>query len=312
MVKCLRHAGEDVLVLDNFENGHRGALLGASCVEADLRNPTSIENALAGLDVEAVFHFAAYTDVGESERNPAAYYENNVVGSWNLLEACVQTGVKAFVFSSTAAVYGEPVSLPITEDHPLMPTNTYGSTKIAVERMIQAYSRTFGFRHVCLRYFNACGADPEGELGEDHLPETHIVPRLIKHIQGKSGFKVFGDDYETPDGTCIRDYVHVSDLAEAHLLALQYMRNGAGSDAFNLGSGSGHSVREVVDSVLRVTGSRIDVSVAPRRPGDPARLVASSERAQDVLGWRPRHTALDDMVSHAWNWMKAHPDGYGD
>lgn len=312
MVKRLRLANEDVLVLDNLERGHAAALLGASFVQADLRDPEAVKDVFRDHDIEAVLHFAAYIEVGESVQDPAKFYQNNVLGSWNLLEAVREAGVDKLVFSSTAAVYGEPTEVPIPESHAKNPTNPYGDTKLAVERMLDAYGSAYGLRSVCLRYFNAAGCDPDGELGEAHDPETHLVPRVLLNVLGRATFQVFGDDYATADGTCVRDYVHVNDLADAHLLALGRLRAGASSSAYNLGNGNGFSVKQVVQAVRDVTGSVLEPEIAPRRAGDPAVLVASSERARSELGWRPKFTDLTTMVQHAWEWLRKHPRGYAE
>ncbi len=312
MVRALHQAGEDVLVLDNLEKGHLAALRGAPLVKADLRDRGALDQVFSDHDIEAVLHFAAYIEVGESVQNPARYYENNVLGSLNLAQAAVTAGVKQFVFSSTAAVYGEPVEVPIPEGHPKKPTNPYGNTKLAVERMLRDFDPAYGLKSVCLRYFNAAGSDPDGTIGEDHRPETHLIPRILLHLLGQGDFKVFGNDYDTPDGTCVRDYVHVVDLATAHLLALRYLRDGGRSSVFNLGNGQGHSVNQVLEAVRIVTGLPLHPQVVPRRPGDPARLVASSDRARSVLGWEPQFSGLETMIAHAWAWTSQHPNGYPD
>jgi UDP-glucose 4-epimerase len=310
MVKRLEQAGEPFVVLDNLERGHEAALRGAPLVRADLRDPDSLRAAFRSRDIDVVLHFAAYIEVGESVKDPAAFWQNNVVGTWNLLEAAREAGVQQFVFSSTAAVYGEPVRTPMDEDHPKAPTNPYGETKLAVERMLESYGEAYGTRSVRLRYFNAAGADPDGELGEDHSPETHLIPRVLLKALGRAEFKIFGDDYPTRDGTCVRDYVHVCDLAEAHLGAVSHLRSGGGNLVCNLGNGQGFTVREVVAAVERVTGLAVGAEVAPRRPGDSATLVASSDRAKELLGWRPKYPELDPMIEHAFAWFRSRPHGY--
>lgn len=311
MVKRLRQAGIPHLVLDNLRKGHRAAVGASEFVEADLREPASLE-ALAGRPINCVMHFAASIEVGESVADPSGYYQNNVVAAWNLLEWARAAGVQRVIFSSTAAVYGEPQVVPIPESHPKSPTSPYGDTKWAVERMLEAYDRAYGVRSVRLRYFNAAGADPEGELGEDHDPETHIIPRVALAALGRGpGLKVFGSDYPTPDGTCVRDYVHVNDLADAHLLAYRHLAGGGGSVAYNLGHGTGFSVLDVVGAVESVHGAPIPFELADRRPGDPAFLVADSQAIRRDWGWTPRWTEVADMVSHAYGWLKAHPRGYG-
>ncbi|GAB4176914.1 MAG: UDP-glucose 4-epimerase GalE [Rhodocyclaceae bacterium] len=305
MVKLASRAGHEVVSLDNFSTGHRDALLAGGLIEADLADRAALDAAFAGADFDAVMHFASFIQVGESVRDPAKYYRNNVANTLNLLEAMAAHGVKRFVFSSSAAVFGEPLRVPIDEAHPLQPINPYGRSKRMVEEMLADFERAFGLRSVALRYFNAAGADPEEELGERHEPETHLIPLVLRAASGRSpAVSVFGRDYDTPDGTCIRDYVHVSDLCEAHLLALDFLAAESASAAFNLGNGNGFSVGEVIEAARRVTGRTIPVLDAPRREGDPARLVADSSRARSRLGWRPRYGALDTLVAHAWAWER--------
>jgi UDP-glucose-4-epimerase GalE len=255
-------------------------------------------------------HFAAWLSVGDSVRDPRGYYWNNVVGTLTLLDTMVAQNVRVLVFSSTAAVFGDPVETPVAESHPRQPINAYGETKLAVERALPHYERAYGLASICLRYFNASGADPDGELGEDHDPETHLVPRTIDAALGRGTLEVFGDDYPTPDGTCLRDYVHVTDLAEAHVLALQALERGAASGAYNLGAGRPVSVKEVVTAVERIAGQPVPRRMAPRRPGDPAVLYASSEAIRRDLGWRPHHDDLETVVRTAWQWRMSHPTGY--
>jgi len=312
MCKLLREAGEEHLVFDNLEQGHREALQGSPLFEGDLRRPEDLAEVFRRHPIDTVMHFAAYIAVGESVQHPGKYYRNNVTGVLNLLEAMVEAGVKRLIFSSTAAIFGDPRYVPIDEDHPKAPTSPYGDSKWAVERMLEAFDRAHGLRSVCLRYFNASGADPDGLLGEDHRPETHLIPAVLLAVLGKAPqVRIFGTDYDTPDGTCIRDYIHIMDLAEAHLLAVRHLREGGASERFNLGNGKGYSVREVIDTVERVVGREVPKEEAPRRPGDSARLVASSAKAERVLGWKPRYPELETIVRHAWNWRRAHPDGYG-
>jgi UDP-glucose 4-epimerase len=311
MVKCLLQHGEDVLVMDTFEKGYRAALVGGAVVEGDLRRREDLDGVFRKYSVECVMHFAAYAAVGDSVRNPAVYYENNVVGCYVLLEAMRAHGIKKMIFSSSAATYGEPREIPIPESHPKEPTNPYGETKLVMEKMLRWYDGPYGIRSISLRYFNAAGADPEGQIGEDHEPEEHLIPVALLATLGKRDrLSVFGDDWPTPDGTCIRDYVHVCDLAEAHWLALNALRQGAGSTAYNLGNGQGFSVKSVVGIVEKVTGRKVPIQFVGRRPGDPARLVASSERIRTELGWRPKYPELETIVQHAWAWRKANPDGY--
>ncbi len=310
-VKFLRQSGHDVVVLDDLREGHEAALLGTPIVRAETTDRERVAHALRDHEIDGVMHFAAYCYVGESVQKPLAYYQNNVVGTLRLAEACVEAGVEIFVLSSTAAVYGQPETVPITEDAPRAPVNPYGRTKMMCEDILADVSRAARFRPIFLRYFNAAGADPDGELGEDHDPETHLIPNAIRAALGKNdGLRIFGDDYDTRDGTCVRDYVHVTDLAAAHVLALEHAANGGGGRAFNLGNGNGFTVKEVAAAVKQVSGVEFPVTIEPRRAGDPATLIASSERARTELGWAPRYADLDVIVDTAWNWMKAHPEGY--
>ena len=309
--KALRAAGYRVVAYDNLCMGHRQAVRYGELVEGDIADVSAVRQALRRHDVFAVMHFAAFVDVGGSVREPATYYRNNVGGTLSLLEAMAAESVRHFVFSSTCATYGEPIETPIVETHPQRPMNAYGETKLAIERALPHYERAYELRYVALRYFNAAGADPDGELGEDHSPEIHIIPRAIDAATGGSGLHVFGDDYPTPDGTCLRDYVHVSDLADAHILALQAIVETGKSGMYNLGTGRPHSVREVIGSVERITGLRVPWTLAPRRAGDPAVLYAAAHKAHAELHWTPRHAELDAIVSSAWNWHHAHPKGYG-
>jgi UDP-glucose 4-epimerase len=311
MVKLLRRRGEPVLVFDNLSRGHRAALAGAALVEGDLRRRGDLERVFGGRAIECVMHFAALASVGESMRAPELYYDNNVVGCFNLLEAMRAHGVERLVFSSSAATYGEPQAVPIGEDHPQRPTNPYGETKLVMERMLRWYGEAHGLRSVVLRYFNAAGADPDGELGEDHAPEEHLIPLVLGAVLGKRReVEVYGTDWPTPDGTCVRDYVHVVDLCRAHALALDRLRRGEPSAIYNLGGGSGWSVRQVIAAAGQVVGSDIPWRPAPRRPGDPARLVASCDRAERELGWRAERGALETILRDAWEWHRRHPGGY--
>ncbi len=261
--------------------------------------------------VSAVMHFAAWLSVGDSVADPAGYYGNNVAGTLALLDAMARESVRRLVFSSTAAVYGEPDSVPITEEQPTRPINPYGQTKLAIEQALPHYARAYGMQFAALRYFNASGADPDAQLGEDHNPEIHLIPRAIEAATGGRPLLVFGEDYPTPDGTCLRDYIHVTDLAEAHRLALESLEADGPSAAFNLGNAEPHSVRQVIETVARVTGRRVAWKGAPRRPGDPAILYASNAKIQSALGWRPRYADLDTIVETAWRWHRAHPAGFG-
>jgi UDP-glucose-4-epimerase GalE len=310
-VKALRRRGDRVVVYDDFSAGHREAAIHAhETIEGSVHDAAAVRRAIRDHGVDAVMHFAAWLSVGSSVRDPAGYYRNNVAGTLSVLDAMVAEGVRHVVFSSTAAVFGDPIETPITEAHPTRPINAYGETKLAEERALPHYERAYGLRSVSLRYFNAAGADPEGELGEDHVPEEHVIPRAIDAALGRASFQVFGDDYDTPDGTCLRDYVHVTDLAAAHLAALDALRSGAPSACYNLGNGRPTSVRAVLDSVARVTGRTVPFAMAPRRPGDPAVLYASSDRIRRELGWRPEYEQIDTIVETAWRWREAHPSGY--
>jgi len=310
-VKALLARGERVVVFDNFVAGHREAVTRATAVvEGDIHDTKAVKEALVTHKLDAVMHFAAWLSVNESVGNPAGYYHNNVVGTLAVLQAMVDAGVHHFVVSSTAAVFGNPEQTPITELHPTRPINSYGETKLAIERALPHYDHAYGLRSVALRYFNAAGADPEGELGEDHAPEIHVIPRAIDSALGRGRFQIFGDDYATPDGTCLRDYIHVTDLASAHVLALDSIRSGARSTVYNLGNGRPTSVRDVVDAVAHVTGQKVPWEAAPRREGDPAILFASSDRIKRDLGWQPRFEDLHVIVETAYRWRSSHPNGY--
>ena len=310
-VKALRARGDDVVVYDDLSAGHRAAARFATAlVEANVHDTDRLRETIRRYDVDAVMHFAAWASVGVSVRDPIGYYRNNVGGTLAVLEAMAAEQVPHLVFSSTAAVFGNPVETPITEEHPKRPINAYGETKLAVERALPHYERAYGIRSMALRYFNAAGADPDGELGEDHEPELHLIPRAIDAAAGRATFQIFGDDYDTVDGTCLRDYVHVTDLAEAHLLALDALRGGGQTSYYNLGNGKPTSVREVVAAVEQVTGKPVGATVAPRREGDPAVLFASSQRIKRELGWRPRFEDVRTIVETAWRWREAHPTGY--
>jgi UDP-glucose 4-epimerase len=303
MVKTLAVAGHQVVTLDNLSQGYRDAVLYGELVEADLADKAALDRVLGGGAFDAVMHFASYIQVGESVTAPAKYYENNVTHTQNLLDAMVRHGVNNFIFSSTAAIFGEPEYTPIDEAHPARPINPYGRSKWFVEQMLQDYDRAYGLKSVCLRYFNAAGADPDGELGERHVPETHLIPLILQAASGRrDSIKVFGRDYPTPDGTCVRDYIHVMDLCDAHLRAIEKLLSTGQSARYNLGNGSGFSVQEVIDSASRVTGCAIKVVDDVRRDGDPAVLVADSSLAKQALGWSPRFADLDTIVAHAWQW----------
>ncbi|MCX7883388.1 MAG: UDP-glucose 4-epimerase GalE [Brevinematales bacterium] len=305
--------GEEILVADNLEKGHKAALQGGKLVKGDLRDEEFVRKLFRKYDIEGVINFAAYIEVGESVQLPMKYYQNNVALSLNILSAMVEAKTPYLVFSSTAATYGAVEKSPITEDFPTVPTNPYGETKLTVEKAIRWTSQAHGLKYVILRYFNASGAHPSGKIGEDHHPETHLIPLVLQTALGKRpSIKIFGNDYPTPDGTCIRDYIHVCDLAQAHYLALQRLRSGKESGTYNLGNGLGFSVKEVIETAEKVTGIKIPQEMAPRRPGDPPALVASSERAKAELGWKPKYADLATIIETAWNWHKHHPEGYGD
>jgi len=308
--KALSKAGHRVVVYDSLVAGHREAVKYGELVQGDILDPSALRAAIQRHSVDAVMHFAAFLDVGESVRQPEKYYANNVGGVLNVLNTMAATGVGPLVFSSTCATYGEPIETPITESHPQRPINSYGETKLAAERAFPHYERAHGIHWISLRYFNAAGADPEGELGEDHHPEIHVIPRALDAIAGGDGLKVFGDDYPTPDGTCLRDYIHVSDLADAHVRALETLAATGQSDAYNLGTGTPTSVREIIQAAERVTGKKVPWTLAPRRPGDPAVLYASADKARTAFGWTPKLAAVDDIVRTAWQWRQAHPRGY--
>jgi UDP-arabinose 4-epimerase len=301
--KALARAGHEVVVLDNFSTGHRWAVKWGPCVEGDLADAALVTSALKTYGIDAVMHFAASIQVGESVRDPKKYFWNNVVNTLRLLDAMIAPGVPHIVFSSSAAVYGNPEKVPIPEEHPTRPINPYGETKLMMERALEAYGAAYGLRWTALRYFNAAGADPDGELGEEHDPETHLIPLVIRAALGRSPYvEVYGSDYPTPDGTPIRDYIHIADLADAHVKALEYLARGGESRALNLGTGNGHSVREVIAAVAKVSGASVPTRDAPRRAGDPPALVAGPARATQVLGWKPQHTGLDSIVESAWKW----------
>ena len=305
-------AGNEVVIADNLVTGYRKAIPeGAKFYEGDLRDSDFLDNLFHQEKIDAVIHFAAYSLVGESVTNPLKYYDNNLYGTKVLLEAMVKNNVGKIVFSSTAATYGEPENIPILETDRTCPTNPYGETKLAMEKMFKWTAEAHGLRYVSLRYFNACGADESGTIGEAHNPESHLIPLILQVPNGKrETISIYGTDYDTPDGTCIRDYIHVTDLAQAHILAVQYLNNGGESDIFNLGNGVGYSVREVIETARKVTGHPIPATESSRRAGDPARLVASSEKAKKILGWKPVHDSLEEIIASAWNWHKNHPNGY--
>ena len=311
-VHQLVEKGEDVVIVDNLQTGHRKALNPkAKFYEGDIRNYEVLDKIFSENQIEAVIHFAANSLVGESIQKPLLYFNNNVYGMQVLLESMVKHKVDKIVFSSTAATYGEPERVPIMETDRTLPTNTYGETKLTMEKMMKWVSLADGVRYVSLRYFNAAGALPDGSIGEDHHPETHLIPLILQVPLGKRDhITIFGDDYETPDGTCLRDYIHVLDLADAHVLALEYLQNGGESNIFNLGNGKGFSVKEMIEAAKKATGKDIKVEMGSRRAGDPAQLIASSEKARKLLGWNPKFTDVETVIKTAWNWHQKHPNGY--
>ena len=309
--RILADRGHEAVVFDSLELGHREAVAGLPLVVADYANKDALDRAIKEHGVDAVMHFGAYASVGDSVADPARYYENNIGGGLVILRAMLDNGVKHMIFSSSAATYGEPEVIPIPEDHPQKTTNPYGETKLMYERILRDYDAAYGLKSVSLRYFNAAGADPEGRLGEDHDPEQHLIPLVIDAALGRrESVKIFGTDWDTPDGTCLRDFIHIVDLADAHIRALDYLRAGGRTTAYNLGNSQGHTVRQVIEAVERVTGRKVNAVPAPRRPGDPARLVASCERIKAELGWTPRYPDIETIIEHAYRWREAHPRGY--
>jgi UDP-glucose 4-epimerase len=310
--RLLIQAGHDVTIFDNLSQGHRGACPPGSLVEGELMNRDLLIEILRSRRIEAVMHFAAFALVGESVSDPAKYYHNNVIASLNLLEAMRAANVRKIVFSSTTATYGVPDRVPITETEKQLPINPYGFCKLVIEHALADYAAAYDFSYAALRYFNAAGASPAGDLGEDHDPESHLIPIVLGVALGqRPKISIFGDDYPTPDGTCIRDYIHVDDLGSAHVKALDRLEPGKGLQ-LNLGTGRGHSVREVIDACRHVTGLEIPETIGPRRPGDPAELVADSTLAQKTLNWQPKYNDLEEIVRTAWRWHSSHPNGYGD
>lgn len=303
---------EEVVVVDNLQTGHRGAVhKGAKFYEGDIRDREFLDKVFNENEIDAVIHFAANSLVGVSMKEPLAYYDNNVHGTQVLLEAMSKHRVQRIVFSSTAATYGEPESIPILETDKTLPTNPYGETKLAMEKMMKWADNAHGVRYIALRYFNVAGAHENGGIGEDHDPETHLIPLILQVPLGKRGsIAIFGDDYDTHDGTCVRDYIHVMDLVDAHVLALESLREGAESTVYNLGNGEGFSVKEMVEAARRVTNHPIPAVICPRRAGDPSTLIASSKKAREKLGWEPKHTNIDDIVASAWKWHSSNPGGF--
>lgn len=309
-VKALRAAGHTTVVYDNLSAGHREAALGAPLIEGDIGDVAAVRRAIRDSGATAVMHFAAWLSVPDSVRDPAGYYRNNVGGTLGTLEAMAAERCPLFIFSSTCATYGEPIETPLRETHPTAPINAYGQTKLAVEHALPHFERAYGIRSIRLRYFNAAGADPDGQLGEDHDPEVHVIPRALAAARAGSPLDIFGDDYPTPDGTCLRDYIHVVDLADAHLRALDWLAGGGASGTYNVGTGQPTSVKDVIDAVERITGRAVTRRIAPRRAGDPAVLYASGERIRADFGWRPSRPDIDTIVGDAWRWHAAHPHGF--
>lgn len=321
-VIALLENGFDVVIFDNLELGHKEiveVLKNISAkgkvvdfIQGDLKDLSDIEKVFEKHnDIEAVVHFAAYSQVGESVKNPQKYYYNNVYGTMNLLNAMLENNVKKIVFSSTAATYGNACYTPIDEVHPQNPINPYGKTKLMIENIMDDYDKAYGLKSVRLRYFNVAGADNKSRVGEWHNPETHLIPNILKStFSGGKTFEMYGTDYDTKDGTCVRDYIHVTDLAQAHILAVKYLQSGNESNIFNLGNGVGFTVKEVIDTARKVTSHPIPAKITPRRAGDPAQLIASSEKAKEILGWTPEHNSLEEIISTAWNWHKNHPNGF--
>ena len=303
MVKMLLAAGYKVVTFDNLSGGYQDAVLGGDFVFGNLEDRPSLEHLFTSYHFDAVMHFASFIQVGESVINPSKYYQNNVVATLNLLDTMVIYNVKPFIFSSTAAIFGEPQYVPIDEQHPKQPINPYGLSKWMIEQILSDYDSAYGLKSICLRYFNAAGADPDGELGERHDPETHLIPLVLQAASGRrDAITIYGQDYDTPDGTCLRDYIHITDLCQAHLLALEQLLNGADSSAYNLGNGAGFSVKEIIDIAEKVTDKKIPVIMGERRDGDPARLVADSKLAKTVLDWQPQYADLATIIAHAWQW----------
>lgn len=305
-------AGYEVIVIDNLLTGFKEAVHPqAKFYEGDIRDKIFLDNILSKEKIDGVIHFAASSQVGESMKNPLKYYNNNLCGTEVLLESMVEHGIDKIVFSSTAATYGEPESIPILETARTLPTNCYGETKLSMEKMFKWISKAHNLRYVSLRYFNACGAHPNGKIGEAHNPETHLIPLVLQVPNGKREYiSVFGNDYDTKDGTCVRDYIHVNDLAQAHILAMEYLSKGGKSNIFNLGNGVGFTVKEVIETARKVTNHTIPIREEERRAGDPSVLIASSEKARKVLGWKPQYADLETIISTAWKWHVNHPDGY--
>jgi len=310
-VRLAKQQGRDLVVYDSLVKGHPEAIQGIKLIQGDIADKEKLEAVLQAEQIEYVIHFAADIEVGESFQNPRKYYVNNVVKTNAMLNAMMDCGVKKIIFSSTAAIFGEPEEIPIAEEARQVPTNPYGDTKLAIERMMRWYDQAHGLKSICLRYFNAAGAAEKGEIGEAHDPETHLIPLVLQVVNGqRPSISIFGSDYPTRDGTCIRDYIHILDLAEAHLLAMDYLDTENRSDYFNLGNGEGFTVKEVIETARKVTGHPIPAAESARRGGDPAVLVASSEKIKKILGWKPKFASLEKIIETAWTWHAAQPEGY--
>lgn len=310
-VKYFQNQNEEIIIVDNLQSGHEYSILSNNFYKLDIRDKEELNKVFKNNNIEAVIHFAANSLVGESMEMPYEYYHNNVYGTLCLLDVMKENNVKKIVFSSTAATYGEPKNIPVTELDETKPTNTYGETKLAMERMMKWFDHAYGIKYVALRYFNAAGAHESGKIGESHFPETHLIPLILQvPLRKRDKIFIFGDDYPTKDGTCVRDYIHVMDLASAHYRALEYLRKGSQSDVFNLGNGNGYSVKEVIETTRKVTGHHIPAVVKERRLGDPATLIASSEKAKFVLDWKPEFNSLEKIIEDAWRWHNNNPDGY--
>ena len=311
MCKYLAKHGYNPIVFDNLIYGHRQAVKWGPFIKASMSDSNLLGEIFEKYEIVAVMHFAAFCYVGESVTEPAKYYRNNVSETINLLQIMIEKRVSNFIFSSTCATYGEPMEIPITEEHPQNPINPYGKSKLMVEQILDDFKNAYGLQSISLRYFNATGADPDGELGEDHRPEPHLIPLILQTALGqRETINIFGDDYQTKDGTCIRDYIHIADLAQAHLLALERLLNGFDGERYNLGNGDGYSVKEVIEVARQVTGKQIPLKIVERRPGDPAVLIGSSEKIVNELGWKPQFADLNTIIETAWKWHKSHPDGY--
>jgi len=309
--RFMHEKGYKVVIYDNLSTGHKEAVEGLPLIIGDILDLDLLKSTMRNFYITSVIHFAACSIVAESMGDPQKYYVNNISGTLNLLKAMLQENVSTLIFSSSAAVYGEAAGMPITEENNLLPTSVYGRTKLMIENILEDYNKAYGLRYVSLRYFNACGADEGGKFGEDHHPETHLIPLVLKTaLSQRERLSIFGDDYPTKDGTCIRDYIHVSDLAEAHLLALGYLEKNNISDAFNLGNGNGFSVNEVITTTEKLIGKEVPKIVMPRRKGDPAILVANADKAKKILGWEPKYTDLKDIICTAWKWHENYPQGY--